>query len=100
MATRNDGGPAFPVQTNEALHAGAMVRVEHLRGTDGYEQAYLRERGMLAVGMSLRDYFAGLAIAKVPEQQPYNMKPNESFEDYVARRAYAMADAMLKARAE
>lgn len=49
-------------------------------------------------GMTLRDYFAAHAISTVPPQTSYNMKPKESHEDYVSRRAYEMADAMLRAR--
>ena len=49
-------------------------------------------------GMTLRDYFAAHAISTVPPQTSYNMKPKESHEDYVSRRAYEMADAMLAAR--
>lgn len=49
-------------------------------------------------GMTLRDYFAAHAISTVPPQTAYNMKPKESHEAYVSRRAYEMADAMLRAR--
>jgi hypothetical protein len=49
-------------------------------------------------GMTLRDYFAAHAISTVPPQTSYNMKPKESHEAYVSRRAYEMADAMLRAR--
>ena len=50
-------------------------------------------------GMKLRDYFAAKSIPIVPKQTAYNMKPKESHEEYVSRRAYEMADAMMKARA-
>ena len=49
-------------------------------------------------GMTLRDYFAAKAMPLVPKQNCYNMKDNEPHETYIARRAYALADAMLKAR--
>jgi hypothetical protein len=49
-------------------------------------------------GMTLRDYFAAKAMQTIPKQSAYNMKNNESHEAYTARRAYEMADAMLKAR--
>jgi hypothetical protein len=52
------------------------------------------------VGMTLRDYFAAKAMLMVPKQDYYNMKDNESHEAYIARRAYAMADAMLEARSK
>ena len=49
-------------------------------------------------GITVRDYFAAKAMPLVPPQPAYNMKPNESNADYIARHAYAFADAMLKAR--
>jgi len=49
-------------------------------------------------GMTLRDYLAAKALSVVPDQTAYNMQPNESHEKYMARRAYALADAMLKER--
>ena len=70
----NTGGPAFP-----GLHPSKECH---------YQDA----------GMTLRDYFAAKAMPLVPKQNCYNMKDNEPHETYIARRAYAMADAMLKAR--
>lgn len=49
-------------------------------------------------GMTLRDYFAAHAMGIVPNQNATNMRPNESGADYIARRSYEYADAMLKAR--
>jgi hypothetical protein len=49
-------------------------------------------------GMTLRDYFAAQAMTIVPPMSAYNMKANERQQDYVARVAYEMADAFLKAR--
>lgn len=46
----------------------------------------------------LRDSFAASALVSIPPQSAYNMLPNESHEHYVARRAYMLADAMMKAR--
>lgn len=49
-------------------------------------------------GMSLRDYFAAKLVSLVPAQAAHNTRDNESNADYIARRAYEYADAMLKAR--
>jgi len=73
MSTTDNGGPAFPQHYNTAL-------------------------GTKAGGMSLRDYFAANAMATVRPQTAYNMRANEDHEDYIARCAYRLADAMLKAR--
>lgn len=71
---KNTGEPAFP-----SLQPSAECRFRH-------------------EGMTLRDYFAAKAIGTVPPQEAYNMLDNESHEEYTARRAYAMADAMLAER--
>jgi len=66
------GGPAFPFEA----------------GGSGVQISY--------PGMTLRDYFAGQALAgmKVPEDG------FSEFDAIRARRCYSMADAMLKAREE
>jgi len=68
--SKETGGPAFPSQYTIAENQG----------------------------VPLRDYFAAKAMSTVPKQDCYNMKAKESHEAYIARRAYAMADAMLEAR--
>lgn len=72
----NDGGPAFPKDQERGTHG------------DVIEHAW--------PGMSLRDYFAGKELSKVSA-----VVVGGSEESYlrVARHCYAMADAMLKARA-
>ena len=62
-----DGGPAFPYTV----------------GAVGEE---------LHVGMSLRDWFAGMALAEVPDPLTEDDAPK------TARLAYAIADAMLVER--
>jgi hypothetical protein len=69
----NDGGPAFP---------GA--RHEQVRQHDG-SQTWA---DVIYPGMSLRDWFAGQALASFVPDTPQNK----------AEAAYAIADAMLKAR--
>lgn len=72
-----DGGAAFPMQPKVAPGHVAEDRI-----FNGH------------VGMSLRDYFAGQAIAGSADGQGV---PPSWVEDY-ARSAYQIADAMLKAR--
>jgi hypothetical protein len=79
---KNTGGPAFPTAMEE-----------HVDGILHYDQP----------GMTLRDHFAGLAMqgmwagGLVPL---FATKPDADHRDFMAvsRKAYAMADAMLKAR--
>ncbi len=78
MSTQiNDGGPAFPV---------AEIFDER---TGNYTQ-YASD------GMSLRDYFAAKAMQVALSQ--CSSFPDEGWRVGVALDAYAMADAMLKAR--
>ena len=69
----NDGGPAFP-----------FGQVSELTGQpiNGYHND----------GMSLRDWFAGMALQGLVEACP--AMPNELF----ARQSYGLADAMLAQR--
>jgi hypothetical protein len=71
MSNINTGGPAFPQQVQVAAD-----------GTTWFD------------GMTLRDYFAGQALAAV------NLGIGVSDEYYrkTAKHCYAVADAMLKAR--
>ena len=67
MDRTNDGGPAFP-------------------GTDA--------KGFVSDGMSLRDYFAGQALAG----QLSNPDLCGGESEYIAKWAYRYADAMLEER--
>lgn len=71
MSKVNDGGPAFPVTEIER---------------DRHQEVYMHTA---MTGMTLRDYFAGQALAAIAHAN--------GLED-LAMRAYALADAMLTAR--
>ena len=72
----NDGGPAFPVA--DTIH------------TDGQVQFGFN-------GMTLRDYFAAKAMqGDIASMEAHN-DPQDAAH-HIAKRAYAVADAMLKAR--
>ncbi len=74
MGSRNGGGPAFPRQDTD--------------WSEGH------------VGMSLRDWFAGQALAGIwaGDAPVYAHKLAESNLEARAKTAYAMADAMLAER--
>ena len=72
MDNLNDGGPAFPLHNHGAQTLGMHVS-----------------------GMSLRDYFAAKALSAYMDGGDV---PNDFL--MIARRSYAMADAMLAAREE
>lgn len=77
-----DGGPAFP---------RADATYNHADGTPDYYEGN--------PGMSLRDWFAGQALAGLYASARYG-KAGETNADYYAKGAYLIADAMLKAREE
>jgi hypothetical protein len=84
MSTMDDGGPAFP--TTESAES-----VNH----PGHREVYA------SAGMSLRDYFAGQALAGLMAKHGMfyygwtDGDPNARAEE----QAYKMADAMLAVRA-
>lgn len=79
----DDGGPAFPHSSQPLDQQGNPIMENHSEW-----------------GMSLRDWFAGMAlraiIAKAPfEQMPVGVDESDRMR---ARGAYDYADAMLEAR--
>jgi hypothetical protein len=103
-----DGGPAFPMQDQSAIHAWAQARIEALglATTAERDAAYIQARAEAIGGMSLRDYFAAkamqgeLASMQDPEADVCGVAldaPDVTF-DRLARHYYRLADAMLKAR--
>ena len=87
MSTSNDGGPAFPVP----------VSFKPIPGTVG-----------AGPGMSLRDYFAGQALAGILANSSDIMlqcnkgealdRGDDTTQETYSRQPYEYADAMLKAR--
>jgi hypothetical protein len=76
---QKDGGPAFPTDNEQ--------QVGH--NTFHYE------------GMTLRDYFAAASVPAIIQVCANDMRRDgESREQYFARAAYAIADAMLAERAK
>ena len=78
MSTIKDGGPAFPVHSVSWKEKGEdCVAI----GTHG---------------MTLRDYFAGQALAGLSAQTAFATEPSETLASW----SYQQADAMLAARKE
>jgi hypothetical protein len=86
MSAVNDGGPAFPV-----------VVPPTEKGATGFLDDRI-EAGEMAIysGMSIRDYFAAKAMQGVLAQSRGTALGSDP--KFCAQYAYAMADAMLKAR--
>ena len=98
MSTINDGGPAFPMQEPQAIHAYAIAAIDGITDPDERDRAYLKARSEAVGGATLRDYFAAKAM------QAYFSNPNVGLGSdgiaAAANAAYRIADAMLAARKE
>jgi uncharacterized protein (DUF736 family) len=84
---REDGGPAFPVEVGTR----PIGQNWHQTGSDSAQH----------YGLSLRDHFAAKAMAAIVSSEAWNVAAAEGAEiepHHVAAEAYAIADAMLKAR--
>jgi len=81
-----DGGQAFP---------GRREHEVSRKGEYGITEIDTREEPV--AGMSLRDYFAGQALAN-GWRQMFESEEGEFLYGDIARSCYEMADAMLKAR--
>ena len=83
--TKPDGGPAFPIYTLQCDNRGHLTNVA----------TYLN-------GMTLRDYFAGQALAGLlanPTLDVTNKSGDgESDSDIIAKACFYFADAMLAER--
>jgi hypothetical protein len=83
MSNTNTGGPAFPLPS-------------HTKRWNDVEKCYVQDEGM-----TLRDYIAAKAMPSVYKEYAEcarNTGWDEDWRMWVALDAYALADAMLKAR--
>ena len=94
MSTINDGGPAFPMQDPQAIHAYAVASVSGITDLDERDREYLKARADAIGGLTMRDYFAAKAMQALCSQPD---APDWTAEG-IAIAAYQQADAMLKFR--
>ena len=117
MSTIETGGPAFPMQEPQAVHAYAVAAVDGITDPDERDRAYLKARAEAVGGATLRDHFAthcgalgdevSMALAAELAATQGVEKPSDSKDQmgwhrfwcavHAAHR-YMMADAMLAAR--
>ena len=102
MSTIETGGPAFPMQEPQAIHAYAVAAVDGITDPDERDRAYLKARAEAVGGATLLDYFAAKAMQAMISKHGRE-DDNPGFFDYatdesIARCAYIYADAMLAAR--
>jgi hypothetical protein len=97
MSTRDNGGPAFPMNDMQRAHDVAMAACIHIPAGPQREAAYIAARARAIEGMSLRDYFAAKAMQGMMARDSFD--PGQSTPEQRCALAYIEADAMLKARA-
>ena len=81
--SKQTGGPAFPIADGAAHRIAMQVAGDN-------EAKYIAESAKALAGMTLRDYFAAKAMQ--------NYMGDDCTPDAIAKAAYEMADAMLRAR--
>ena len=96
MSTINDGGPAFPMQEPQAIHAYAIAAVDGITDPEERDRAYLKARAEAVGGATLRDYFAAKAMQGLLAQSLGTALGSDPILG--AQYAYRVADAMLAAR--
>ncbi len=103
MTTKDTGGPAFPMQDPQAIHAYAQARVEFLSSvkrespmnTAERDAEYIQARAEAIGGLTLRDYFACKALSGLVASCTNGQ---ELAIRQAAKWCYEMADAMLEAK--
>jgi len=80
---KDDGGPAFPFDEVVIMESGK------LKGTHQKEWQ---------MGMSLRDYFAGMALQTCVSKEYMEVLSAEQIAEMIAEGCYRIADAMLEER--
>ena len=100
MSTIETGGPAFPMQEPQAIHAFAVAAVDGITDPDERDRAYLKARAEAVGGAALRDYFAAKAMAGLMANTRFFDDVGGTDSAITAHLAYLTADAMLAARKE
>ena len=62
MKTIETGGPAFPMQEPQAIHAYAIAAVDGITDSEVRDRAYIKASAEAVGGATLRDYFAAKAM--------------------------------------
>ena len=98
MSTIETGGPAFPMQDPQAIHAYAVAAVDGITDPDERDRAYLKARAEAVGGASMRDYFAAKAMTLAWTIFDEGYSPDALTPENIAKAAYQIADAMIAAR--
>lgn len=88
MTTKNDGGPAFPLDVVVSVKGGSTLEQKDID--------FLEDFARKKQGMSLRQWYAGQALASIKPPDLLIGK-EETKRDMInhAKRMFSMADAMI-----
>lgn len=95
MNTVISNPPAFPISDLQAVHRIGAMAIEGITDPDERDRVYIKVTAMVAMGMTLRDYFAAKAMQALL-REANSLDGNWHIE---AIASYEIADAMLQARA-
>lgn len=98
---KDTGGPMFPMQDQQAIHAYAMAVTADIAPGDKYDEAYLRARAEAIGGATIYDLYASKAmqaLLTLPVSEDMKNYPNMRVSEYIAKQAGMIARAMLKER--
>ena len=74
MSTIETGGPAFPMQEPQAIHAYAIAAVDGITDPNERDRAYLKARAEAVGGATLRDHFATHAMEQAMDINPLGVQ--------------------------
>ncbi|WP_104012255.1 hypothetical protein [Burkholderia anthinoferrum] len=95
MDNTKHGGPAFPIADAQSVHRIGTAAIEGITDSAERDRLYTEATAHACAGMTLRDYFAARAM------RPLTLSMKSARDEEMrgmAREAYAIADAMLRAR--
>lgn len=99
MIAVKDGGPAFPASEGEAHQiAYAEMMASGAATSEEKDAVYMAAKAAALRGMSIRDHFAGLAMQAMFNGFAQMGLRTDPATVICAREAYAVADAMIRAR--
>lgn len=89
---RDDGGPAYPMQDAQAIHAFSAGKIIDIEDPEARDRAYLAARAQAVGGMTKREAYAMAAMQGLLAN-PVNQGITP---DQVASAAWHVADKMIE----
>lgn len=94
MSQIKDGGPAFPMLDQGAVHQQGCRAIEGVTDGEARDRLYIEAINRAGAGMTLRDYFAAKAM------QSHLLTHTDSSTRNIVEWSYQVADEMIAARGQ